>query len=104
MDGVTLYGAEDVRRAGQQIDQAADTMLQAANTIQEALRQQQVFLDGWLERFREVQAEGAISPVTEEIARLVNENRQLNESLTRCQEDNTSLVLANRELAAGRPK
>ena len=38
MNGVTLYGAEDVLTAGHNIQAAATDMLRAANTIEECTR------------------------------------------------------------------
>lgn len=50
-DYVTLVGAEDVRAAGNRIASAASEMNGAAGSIEGALRQHQMFLDGWLMRF-----------------------------------------------------
>lgn len=51
VDYMTLMGAEDVARAGSTIQSAAETMKQAAYNVDEALQQQRVFMDDWLERF-----------------------------------------------------
>ena len=57
MERVYLVGAEDVQRAGNNIQGAAMEMSSAARTIYEALEAQQRFLNEWLERF-----EAAIRP------------------------------------------
>jgi hypothetical protein len=38
MNGLTLYGSEDVSKAGFNIQSAANDMLRAANTIEECTR------------------------------------------------------------------
>ena len=38
MNGITLYGADDVRSAGYNIQAAATDILRAANTIEECTR------------------------------------------------------------------
>lgn len=44
-DYITLLGSEDVARAARQMDEAADTMRRAANTIDEAISRLALLLD-----------------------------------------------------------
>ena len=48
---VTLLGADDVSSAARTMESAADRMINAACTIDDALRRHQWFMDGWLARF-----------------------------------------------------
>jgi len=56
-DHVTLIGTEDVQRAANRIDTAAETMRCAASQIDEALQRHQRFLDEWLQGFERVLSE-----------------------------------------------
>lgn len=51
MERIVLMGAEEVSSAGNRISSAADTMLQAAGSIDDALYRHRMFLDDWLQRF-----------------------------------------------------
>lgn len=50
-DYITLLGAEDVRSAGHTMTRAAETMSNAASTIDGAMERQRHFLEDWLARF-----------------------------------------------------
>lgn len=50
-DYVTLIGAEDVRNAGHRIAEAAQQMSGAASYMDDALRQNRIWMDEWLARF-----------------------------------------------------
>ena len=51
---VTLLGAEDVRRAGAEMQRAANDMRNAAGDMQQAVQRQQQVMDDWLARFESV--------------------------------------------------
>lgn len=48
---ITLLGAEDIRRAGNAMQAAAEEMMRGTGYQQEALQQHQRFMDDWLSRF-----------------------------------------------------
>ena len=48
---VTLLGAEEVRRAGNEMKSAAEQISQAVSWLVEAMDQQRRFQDEWLQRF-----------------------------------------------------
>jgi len=45
---ITLMGAEDVRRGGNMAQEGGESMIRAANTIDESLRRFQSFMEDWL--------------------------------------------------------
>lgn len=45
---ITLLGAESVSSAGSSMKAAAETMRQAAGSIEESLSRHRIFLDEWL--------------------------------------------------------
>jgi len=51
---IHLIGTEDVQRAGNNMRAAAEQMTRAANTIDEALRQHQGFMNEWIDRVEAV--------------------------------------------------
>lgn len=51
---VTLIGAEDVRAAGHQIEQAADTMRNAAGELEVALQRESQRRDEFLDRLEQI--------------------------------------------------
>ena len=51
MEMIYLVGAEDVRHAARQMQEAADTMLRAQVTLEGVLSRHEQFLDEWLRRF-----------------------------------------------------
>ena len=51
---VHLIGAEEVRRAGGAMQDAASTIKQAADSINESFYQQRIFLEEWLSRFEAI--------------------------------------------------
>lgn len=51
MSYVTLMGAEDVQRAGRQMQSAADDMKRAAESIGYHMEMHHRFMDDWLQRF-----------------------------------------------------
>ena len=51
---IHLIGTEDVQRAGNNMRAAAEEMTRAANTIDEALRQHQGFMNEWIDRVEAV--------------------------------------------------
>lgn len=51
---VILIGADDVRRGGNAAREAGHEMASAANRIEYALQQHQVFLDLWLSRLEDI--------------------------------------------------
>lgn len=55
---ITLLGAEDVGRAGSTIASAAGTIRQAANSMEDSLYRQRLFMDEWLFRLEEVLKNG----------------------------------------------
>lgn len=52
-ESIHLHGAEDVRKAGFQMTEAAETMRRAAAQIDEALQRHERFLDDWLTRLQD---------------------------------------------------
>lgn len=54
MESISLMGSEEVQRAGYAIKSAAESMQQAASSIDESLRRHQMFMDDWLFRFEAV--------------------------------------------------
>lgn len=64
METMVLMGSEDVRRAAGQMQDAAQTIGNAASSIEFALRQHQQFLDDWLARFADVLASKEATPNT----------------------------------------
>ncbi len=52
--GVVLHGSEDVRRAGNQIDSAAESMRRTQGFQAEELQRHRIFMDEWLERFEKI--------------------------------------------------
>ena len=54
---VTLLGAEEVTRAAHTMSDAATRMCQAAASIDDAVRRNELFLTNWLVELREVLAE-----------------------------------------------
>jgi Sec-independent protein translocase protein TatA len=52
MDSITLLGTEKIKDAARTMESAAAEMSRAANQIEEALRQQRVFLTDWLCEFQ----------------------------------------------------
>ena len=63
-DFITLVGAEDVRRAGAQMQEAANDMARAAGALGEVLAQHQRFMDGWLQRLEALLVELTTTAVT----------------------------------------
>ena len=61
-DYMTLLGAEDVRSAGRQMQQAAHEMSTAAETIRWALEQHQQFMNQWLADYRDIRAQQEDAP------------------------------------------
>lgn len=61
---VYLQGSEDVSRAGRSMASAAEDMRRAAETISEALRENQRHMDEWLNGFRDAleSAKKEVSP------------------------------------------
>lgn len=55
---VHLLGAEDVKRAGHEMRQAAEQMQRATSEMAELLRMNQRWMDEWLERFQAVLERG----------------------------------------------
>lgn len=53
---VTLLGADDVSRAGRQMQDAADRMSGAASTISESLYRHQIVLEEFIARFEQAVA------------------------------------------------
>ena len=51
MDYITLMGAEEVSRAGHNMQAAGQSMNSAASNLGEVLQQHQRFMDDWLYRF-----------------------------------------------------
>lgn len=54
MENIYLSGAEDVRRAGNNISSASQDMIRASNNISNALYDHQRFLTEWLDRLEEI--------------------------------------------------
>lgn len=54
-DYVTLMGAEEVSRAGHNMQQAATEMSRAASNIDGALQRHQMFMEDWLQRYEAAQ-------------------------------------------------
>ncbi len=51
MEFIHLTGAEQVQSAGVAMQGAAETMMRAANYLQETLAAHQVFMEEWMQRF-----------------------------------------------------
>jgi hypothetical protein len=54
---ITLLGAEDVSRAGHNMQSAADTMNRAFGNFDESLRAHQRFMEEWLQTFERILSE-----------------------------------------------
>lgn len=54
MNTMHLVGAEDVRRAGSNMNEAAQNMRSAASHIDSAMQEHQRFMTDWLREFREI--------------------------------------------------
>jgi hypothetical protein len=55
-DYITLMGAEEVSRAGHNMQSAASDMRLSVSNLSEVLQQQQRFMDDWLQRLEAVLA------------------------------------------------
>lgn len=55
-DHITLIGAEQVQNAARHITAAAETMSQAAHSMQETLTFHQRYMDEWMQRFENAMA------------------------------------------------
>jgi hypothetical protein len=51
MESIVLIGAEDVSRAGHNMQSAAEQMSRAVGNLSEVLERHQRFMDDWLDRF-----------------------------------------------------
>lgn len=47
---IHLIGAEDVQRAGQNMQRAANTIQQAVFSLEDSLHRHRLFMDDWLQR------------------------------------------------------
>jgi hypothetical protein len=54
MDSIQLIGSDDVRRAGHNIQSAAEDMKRAADIIDSALMTHRQYLEDWITRFEQV--------------------------------------------------
>ena len=65
MNSIQLMGAEDVRRAGYQMAEAARLMSQAAGEIDAALQRHRQWAEDWLMRLQDTMKEKEVKIVTE---------------------------------------
>jgi hypothetical protein len=59
MNTMHLIGADSVQRAGHEIASGAQKMRDAAHLIDSSLAAQRQWMEGWLERYRQITETGA---------------------------------------------